>query len=119
MKKWFIAPLITLLMAFSTGCFVEDGTPDSRLTIVNESSYAIYEIRIAEVGETVFSSDLLAGDVLLPGQSLDIYVYCDVYDILVIDEDGYECVLPGLDLCFDDAVWVIDDFELASCTWSL
>jgi hypothetical protein len=33
----------------------------------------------------------------------------------VVDEDGDECILAAVELCFDDAIWEITDSELLSC----
>ena len=54
-------------------------------------------------------------DILLPGEALTVLLDCGTYDVLIVDEDNIECELRNLDLCFDDAVWVIDDFELNTC----
>jgi hypothetical protein len=42
---------------------------------------------------------------------------CDTSDVDIIDDTGAECVLQSLDLCFDDAVWALDDLDLASCAF--
>ena len=90
---------------------------DSTLTIHNDSSYALYEINLSPVSAATWGPDLLDGDALLPGETIEIYdIVCDDYDVRLVDEDGAECVIQDLDLCFDDEVWQIDDLELAICT---
>lgn len=114
MKKRLLAiPLFVMLMALGSGCIIADN--DSSLTIDNASSYALYEIYITEIGNPSWGPDMLGGDILLPGEALTVLLDCGDYDALVVDEDGIQCELNGLDLCFDDAVWVIDDFTLNTC----
>ena len=48
-------------------------------------------------------------------RAIEIGLDCSTYDVLVVDELGAECELLGLDVCFDDAVWVIDNAQLAAC----
>lgn len=118
MKKWILTPVIALLVTLSSACvIVTEDPPDASLTIVNESSYAIYELYVSEVERSDYGRNLLGAGPLLPGEEILIDVYCDYYDVLLIDQDGYECELLALDLCYQDTVWVIDNAELASCSW--
>ena len=109
------------LLAVS-GCIIVEDDPndinnntDSSLTIENESDFALAEIRVTEVDNPSWGPNLTRGDLLFPGQSLTVLVDCDVYDVLVVDEDGFGCELNGLDLCFDDAIWTITNRTLDSC----
>jgi len=38
---------------------------------------------------------------------LALGVPCDTYDALVVDEDDVDCELHDIDLCLNDATWVI------------
>jgi hypothetical protein len=116
MKKWLLTPLIVLLLSLSAGCVVTTDD-DSTLTIANESDYVLLEIYVTEVGNPSWGPNLLYDTVLYPNESLTVSLYCDVYDVQIVDQDGFVCELYNLDLCFDDAVWVIDNFELATCGW--
>jgi hypothetical protein len=105
-----VAGLLTLAAAPS-GCIIEsdDGDDgDSTLLVVNDSDYVIEEIYLTEVDNPNWGPDLLGGDVLFPGEDfLIVDIECDYYDALLVDEEGVECELLDLDLCFDDADWVI------------
>ena len=60
------------------------------------------------MGETIKPSpDILRGTALFPGESVTVELDCDTYDARLIDEDGVECFIDAIDLCFDDALWVI------------
>jgi hypothetical protein len=106
------------LAAPSTACVIEDGDDDATLTIFNESSYTLTEVRLAEVGDRVWGPNLLP-DVLFPGEQLLVTeIDCARYDVLVVDETNVECVLANVDMCFSDESWVIDDFTLDVCAFS-
>jgi hypothetical protein len=105
-----VAPL-----TLGAGCVISDG--DSSLTLYNESSYALYEVYLAEESDSSWGPNLL-GSPLFPGEDLVIYdIDCGTYDVLVVDETGVECELSNLDLCLDDDGWVIDDFILDTCAF--
>jgi hypothetical protein len=110
---------LALLLTGAAGCATDDdGGGGASLTIDNESSYSFIEINISPVNQTSWGSDLLGADILDPGDSFLVSeIDCDVYDIRLIDEDSDECVLTDIDLCFDNAVWQIDDAELAACVF--
>ncbi len=106
------------LLALTTfGACADDGSAlDSTLTIENESSYAFAEINLSPEDSVAWGNDLLGADILFPGEILQVTgVACDVYDIRIVDDEGDECVLSSVDLCLDNAVWRIDDVELAAC----
>ena len=91
-------------------------TDDTSLTVDNQSDYEIYQVYVAPVNSPSWGPDLLNGDVLLPGESLDVFdLRCDDYDVLITDELGAECELLGIDMCFDSTYWVIDNALLATC----
>jgi hypothetical protein len=111
---------LAAIAALSTGCIITDDDGDSDLTIINDSSYTIEEIALAEVSEETWGPNLLRGDVLFPGESLTIVsIECGTYDVLVTDELGTDCELSNLRLCFDSTDWVVDDTTLAICDFGL
>lgn len=94
------------------------GGGDSSLTIDNQSSYSLFEIHLAQVDDPNWGPNLLGSDPLDPGETLEISeIDCNTYDVDIIDDTGAECVLQSLDLCFDDAVWQLDDLDLATCAF--
>lgn len=109
--------IMAVLAASLVACAAEDeGSLDSKLTIENASSYTFIEINLSPTSQVSWGQDLLGADVMEPGDVLEASgIECDTYDIRVIDEDQDECILQNVDLCLDDARWVIDDTELAIC----
>lgn len=86
------------------GFFVAPGTS---IEVVNDSDFVIEQLYLTEFDNPSWGPNLLGGDVLFPGESLELGIGCDFYDALVVDEFGAECELLGLDLCFNQATWVI------------
>lgn len=108
---------LAIIAALALGaCATDEGSLDSTLTIDNQSSYAFAEINLSPEDAVDWGSDLLGADILAPGELLEVSgVSCDIYDIRIVDDEGDECVLASVDLCLDNAVWRIDDAELAAC----
>jgi hypothetical protein len=101
----FLIPLIASLSL--AACATDDGGVDATLLVINDSDYVITDIYLTEIDNPDWGPNRLRGDVLLPGEELLLGVQCDFYDALLIDEDGVECELFDLDLCLNDADWVI------------
>jgi hypothetical protein len=93
--------------AFAAGCTTEDGPADASLTVVNDSDFVIEEIYLTADDARGWGANFLSNDVLFPGEELVLAVDCGYYDALLIDEDGVECELDGIDLCLNDATWYI------------
>ena len=81
--------------------------PEASLTVSNQSDFALTEIYLTDVGNPSWGRNLLRGDVLLPGEELTLGVLCDTYDALIVDEAGVDCEINNVNLCLNDAVWVI------------
>jgi hypothetical protein len=109
--------LLASLVAASLGaCGADDPDTSSTLIIENDSSYTLLEINLSPTTSASWGPDLLGNTVLAPGDTFEVSgIQCDTYDIRVVDEDLDPCILHAVDLCLDNAVWRIDDVELATC----
>jgi hypothetical protein len=98
--------------AFATlvavGCSSDSG-PDATLRVQNSSDFDIVEIHVAPVGTVTWGRNLIEGDVLAPGEALTLGVNCDTYDARLVDSDGVPCELHDLDLCLNNADWIIQN----------
>jgi len=102
-----LAICASLLAALSLSACTDDGTVDATLTVINDSDYVIEELYLTDIGSDRWGPDLLRGDVLFPDEELTLGVDCGLYDALLVDEEGVECELEGIDLCLNDATWYI------------
>ena len=103
----FVAALGLAGACTTTTTIDPDPIPDATLTVVNQSDYAVTELYLTSSVDLGWGSNVLRGDVLLPAEQISLAVSCDVYDALLVDEDGVECQLDDIDLCLNDATWVI------------
>ena len=95
------------LAVVASGCIITTDDDDATLTVFNESDYVIEVINLAPVGTRTWGPNLLGGDVLFPDERITLGVDCDFYDARIIDEDDVTCEVYDLDLCLNDAEWVI------------
>jgi hypothetical protein len=112
-----ISPVMRLLpsIAFlgfvavaTTGCVVvEDDGYDSSLLVSNHSDFEIHEMYVTDVDSATWGPNLLGGAILFPNESVSLAIECGLYDAMMIDETGAVCEVSNIDLCFDDADWVI------------
>lgn len=77
------------------------------MAVRNQSDFQVHELYVTDVGSATWGENLLRGDVLFPGESMTLGIECGTYDALIVDETNAECEVHDLDLCFDDADWII------------
>ena len=114
------ALVVLLLLALPACTIITTDDDDGLLSVRNSSSFVIEEIRVAEVGSRFYGPDLVpGGDALFPGETISIRLDCDYYDLLFVDELGLECEVLDIDVCVSRTIFVIDDFLLNDCAFSL
>jgi hypothetical protein len=96
------------------GC-TDDGAvnADSSLRVINQTDTVIAELYLTDLGSHRWGPDLLRDSVLPPAEELELDVTCGRFDAKFVDEDGASCEIPNVDLCANDATWVIRE---NSCT---
>jgi hypothetical protein len=102
----FASVMMALGSVAIAGCS-DSGDTSGTLRVRNQSDFAITEIRVTSVGSTTWGPNLIAGDILAPGEVLNVDVSCDQYDALLTDESGAQCTVHDVDLCFNTADWII------------
>jgi hypothetical protein len=106
MKSLLIPALASIALATAaSGCIIEDGS--ASLEVRNDSDYVIDELYLTDVGSSTWGRNLLGGDGLFPGESISLGTDCGYYDAMLVDETGVSCEVHDLDLCANDALWVI------------
>ena len=116
MKVTRILSLVSVLAlsTMATGCIVhtsdDEDVDDSTLLVVNDSSLWIDVVNLVAEYEDTWGRNYVGAAGLAPGEDILLTdIECDYYDARIIAEDGLECVIESLDLCFDDATWYIDN----------
>jgi hypothetical protein len=88
----------------------------SNVVIKNKSDWAIAQLFLSPVDTEEWGPDQLQEQVIGTGETFTLQgVPCDSYDVMLVDEDADECIVPGVDICGDDAGWVISNDDLLAC----
>lgn len=119
MKTKLIAPLFLFAM-FSQGCIIVDDDGDNAITIYNDSDYVIEDLYITEVDTVDWGSDLLGSSGLFPDESISVNVFCDTYDIKLVNETNVVCEIYDVDVCFgEEAAFSITNGLLDDCAFGV
>lgn len=86
---------------------------DSSLRVENRSDFEIHEMYVTPVDSSSWGPNLLDGGILYPHESMYIGVACGTYDAMLIDETGAICEVSAIDLCYEDADWIIRNSSCA------
>lgn len=102
--------MFTLCLAFGLASLKSANHNESRIKIVNKSSWAIDHIYFSPVDKNTWGKDILGkNEVLEPNESITVLVDCDIWDVKFVAADGAECIVEDIDICEVEGVWTIDD----------
>jgi hypothetical protein len=88
----------------------------SDVIIKNKSDWEIHQFFLSPVETDKWGPDQLGEDVIGTGGTFTLSgVPCDSYDVMLVDEDGDECVVSEVDICGDNQGWVISNDDLLEC----
>ena len=102
MTKMLRSALVLSLVVAASAC-----TASGSLTVTNQSDFTITEMHVTPVANPSWGPNLLAGDVLLPGEQATVSTTCDTFDVMLVDEQGVSCEIDSIDLCLNNADFVI------------
>jgi len=113
---WIAAVAFAAAAAGQEAAPVEPRPAAASVEIVNRTRWAIYELYLSPSDALEWGDDQLGDETIEPGDHFTLTdIPCEVWDVLLIDEDGDDCVFVGLDLCRDDYEWVIENDALLAC----
>ncbi len=95
----------------ASGCVISD--QDSSLLVSNRSDFEIHEMYVTPIDSPTWGDNLLGGSVLYPDESMYVALECGTYDAMLVDETGAVCEVMNVDLCFEDADWIIRNSSCA------
>jgi hypothetical protein len=88
----------------------------SNVVIKNKSDWEIHQFFLSPVETDKWGPDQLGEQVIATGGTFTLKgVPCDSYDVMLVDEDGDECVVSEVDICGDSQGWVISNDDLLAC----
>jgi len=113
-KPLFLASALCTVLAIGA-CGDDDGdcdsddincVPSATLTVTNNSDFTIVQFFLTDVGNPTFGPNLLSSP-LRPGDQLTLAVSCGFFDALLVDEQNVDCELHDLDLCANNADFIV------------
>ena len=114
-KRQFLCGLVVALLCLSAIQPMLAAKPIS-VTIENLSDWEIHEFYLSSVEDEEWGPDQLGQHIIHPGGSFKLTdIPCDTYDVLLVDEDGDECVVTEVDLCGQKEKWAITNEILLGC----
>lgn len=88
----------------------------SNVKVINHSDWEIHELYMSPVDQDKWGPDQLRDNIIATGATFELRgVPCDTFDVKLVDEDGDECVVGGVDICGEDQGWVISSDDLLDC----
>lgn len=85
------------------------------LTVSNQSQSTLTQLFFTYSASAAWGPNLLPSW-LSPGEQTVANLECAVWDVLVGDEFGRQCVLSGIEVCQTNEVWVIYEDTLRTCS---
>jgi hypothetical protein len=105
---------IALLVALTPAAEAAGRT--ATVTIHNKSDWRLDHFYLSPAEETNWGPDQLGNKVIGSGEKFMLTgIPCNTWDVKLVDEEGDECVVEGVDLCKDDAQWTITSKALLAC----
>jgi hypothetical protein len=91
--------------------------PDNSIIhIKNTSDWEIHHLFLSPADQEHWGPDQLGHQVIAVGGSFELHkVPCGTWDVKIVDEDGDECVMSGVDICASKEGWVITNDALLEC----
>ena len=88
----------------------------NKVVIKNKSDWEIHQLFLSPTEVEKWGPDQLGEDIIEPGGSFELRnIPCDSYDIMLVDEDGDECVVADVDICSGQEGWIISNDDLLDC----
>ena len=88
----------------------------NKVVIKNKTDWEIHHLFLSPTENEKWGPDQLGDHVIAPGGTFELHsIPCDAYDVMLVDEDGDECVVADVDICNGQAGWVISNDDLLEC----
>ncbi len=84
--------------------------------VKNKSDWEIHQFFVSSVDTDKWGPDQLGDKVIGTGETFTLKgIPCDTYDVMLVDEDGDECVVSEVDICNGKEGWIITNDDLLDC----
>jgi hypothetical protein len=110
------AGLLVLTVAGLFASSANAASTDAAVVISNQTAWDLHELYISSVDDQEWGPDQLGAQVIGQGERFTLHgIPCDAYDVMLVDEDGDQCVVSGVALCAERDAWVIRNSDLLAC----
>jgi hypothetical protein len=107
---------VALCLVLTTTMAMSGVEQKSDVTVVNKSDWDIHHFFLSPAEQNEWGPDQLGDEVIGTGDSFRLTgVPCDEFDVRLVDEDGDECVVLGVDICGSSEQWEIESSDLLEC----
>ena len=108
--------VLATIAAFTVPTIALAASDNSTIHITNKSDWEIHHFFLSPADQDHWGADQLGEKVISVNGTFDLHkVPCDNYDVKLVDEDGDECVIGGVDICASKEGWVITSDALLDC----
>lgn len=118
MRKFAVSCGLALaaLVVLSVPAQLHAAPKKATVKVVNKSDWQIDQFFLSSSEEDEWGPDQLGEEVIGSGESFSLKsIPCDTYDIMLVDEDGDECVVEEVDICGGAETWTITNKILLGC----
>ena len=86
------------------------------VTAQNHSNWVLAHVYVSIPDRNQWGNDALDGTLIGTGDSFAIVLTsCAAYDVKLVNDREQQCVLPSVDLCGSEHVWVLTNDYLLLC----
>jgi len=88
---------------------------DSKVKVYNDTNWSIDHFYLSEANDRSWGPDQLGEDLIQPGESFELTgIPDDVYDLKLVDEEGDECIVGGIEIASSAKVHINNE-DLIDC----
>jgi hypothetical protein len=107
--------LLPVLLAVALPAIAAAGKK-ADVKITNGSDWEIHHFYLSSTDDGRWGPDQLGDEVIGSGESFTLAeVPCGEYDVKLVDEEGDECVVGGVDICGKGEEWALTSKDLLEC----
>ena len=110
--------VLTAMIVPASAMAAAEAKDASTVHITNKSDWEIHHFYMQPSDSEAWGPDQLGGQTIAANGGTFVLnkIPCDTFDVKLVDEDGDECEVEGVDLCASQQGWVITSKDLVSCT---
>jgi hypothetical protein len=115
-KAALLCAALVALAALTLTVDTQAAPKKANVKVVNKSDWEIHHFFLSSTTDDDWGPDQLGENVIGTDEAFTLKsIPCDAYDVMLVDEDGDECVVEDVDLCGGSETWTITNKILLGC----